>query len=476
MKVDLWQADALEWLQSLADASVDSIVTDPPAGIGFMGKEWDTFGKTRGMSPETISAQKAAEARNEPFGRSGVAAKAAPGAREAFVGAMTTIFTEAFRVLKPGAHGLVWALPRTSHWMAWALEDAGFEVRDIVMHIFGTGFPKSRNVSKDFAKQGDAANATRFAGYGTALKPACEHWILIRKPIRGPIYKNVAEHGTGALNIDGCRVAHNEDLTSTGDNTPMRAGSGWGFKRTARGNEGRWPAHLALDPEAAAMLDEQSGVRKSGSMRAGTTRRNRSGYAGPLPAATGAATVSSEGGASRFFYVAKPSRAEREAGLEAFPLKSAKKFNEGGIQGRRDAAAEAAIADASVESQGLDAKGRTLIREDGTKTLVDRFIPQHRANNHPTIKAVALMRWLVRLITPPGGLVIDPFLGSGSTGVAAAHEGFDFAGCDMSEEYVHIAAARIAHAQSEQRAASGSSEAARCSLPAQKEARRGSED
>lgn len=445
--------DALAWLRSLSDNSADTVVQDPPAGIGFMSKSWDTFGSTKGMSAETIAAQKAAAARNEPFGRSGVAAKPAEGARGAFVAAMTAIFREERRVLKPGAHLLTWALPRTSHWTAWALEDAGLEVRDVVMHVFGSGFPKSLNLDGEHE------------GWGTAMKPAAEHWILARVPLAGTVAGNVQAHGTGALNVDGCRVPGVPPQTYQG---PKAFGlindDGWEPRTTmsSPNDAGRWPPHLLLTHSAACdelrcvegcpvrEMDQQSGIGQAGQPR---DDRGKGGIWSPSDGTPAGPQHGDSGGASRFFprfrYQAKPSRAEREAGLDHMPLRSAKKWNEGGIQGRRDAQAEAAIADAETHSQGLDARGRTLIREDGTATLVDRFIPQHRANVHPTVKPVDLMRWLVRLITPKGGMVLDPFTGSGTTGVACAYEGVNFAGCEQDAAYVEIALARIAHANGE---------------------------
>ncbi|HET99697.1 MAG TPA: site-specific DNA-methyltransferase [Aurantimonas coralicida] len=280
-------------------------------------------------------------------------------------------------------------------------------------------------------------------------------------------------HGTGGLNVDGCRVAGDVPKTVQGLSTRIYGG-GKGLRSVAQeftpNSGGRYPPNLLLthdegcdDDDCAPwcpirMLDEQSGQQKDGV----AVKRNlppegaRNGLDLQVPATQRGPDegYGGGGGASRFFprfrYQAKPSRAEREAGLEAFPLKSAKKWNEGGIQGRRDAKADAAIADAEVHSQGLDARGRTLIRADGSKTLVDRFIPQHRANIHTTVKPIKLMRWLIRLVTPPGGLVIDPFTGSGTTGCGAMLEGARFAGSEQNEEYARIARARIAHWAGEQ--------------------------
>lgn len=405
--------DSREWLAKLKPNSIDALVTDPPAGISFMGKEWDHD----------------------------------HGHRDEWVKAFASIFALALAAMKPGAHGLVWALPRTSHWTATALEDAGFEVRDIVMHLFGTGFPKSLNVSKaiDAAagaertvvgertfsgkaaqdwreKGGDTYNAAapsaagltktvdvtapatpeaiRFDGWGTALKPAAEHWILVRKPLSGTVAANVLAHGTGALNIDGCRIATGDNLGGgaysggtrapvTGDDRNAVAAGMYGengrldpadFRQPA----GRWPANVTLDEEAAEALDAQSG------------------------------------GASRFFYVAKAARSERDAGCDDLPPRSG---------------------------------GQATDREDGSAGLSSPRAGAGRTggarNHHPTVKSVALMRWLCRLVTPPEGIILDPFMGSGSTGVAALAEGFRFIGIERDAEYMEIAKRRIAHALKE---------------------------
>jgi site-specific DNA-methyltransferase (adenine-specific) len=284
---------------------------------------------------------------------------------------------------------LVWAIPRTSHHTAMGIERAGFEIRDVVTHLFGSGFPKSLNVNK--AINTDAA--ARWRGWGTALKPASEHWILARKPLDGTVAANVLEYGTGALNIDGCRIVVNgkrQAIEARGDKSldgPVY-GSGLHGSRCVGGTTlGRWPSNLTLDEEAAAMLDEQSGPKKASFLR------NRTDGARPFDNAGKPTNYSSEridvpetpGGASRFFYVAKASKADKTA-------------------------------NGTVE------------------------------NTHPTVKNTALMRWLVRLITPPGGTVLDPFMGSGSTGVACIHEGFSFVGMEREENFFEIARKRIRYA------------------------------
>jgi site-specific DNA-methyltransferase (adenine-specific) len=428
--------DAREWLPKMPAASVDALVCDPPAGISFMGKEWDHD----------------------------------HGHRDEWVKAFASIFVECLRVMKPGAHGLVWALPRTSHWTATALEDAGFEVRDIVMHLFGSGFPKSLNVSKAID---DAAGAVRavvgekevtrvlnsedvkvhnygtgmvgkagtipitaptttkaikFDGWGTALKPAAEHWILVRKPLEGTVAANVVAHGTGGLNIDASRIGTEkrhpgkyDDGGAVGGNrtTGNFAGSDRSEFDAATG---RWPANVTLDEEAAAMLDAQSGaLLDRGNKGPSTALSIESVAMGAMtPRGSGAEFnhVNASKGASRFFYVAKASRKERDAGCDDLSPRSG-----GEATDRTDGSA------------GLQSPRAGAGRGGGAR------------NHHPTVKSVSLMEYLIKLITPPDGLVLDPFMGSGSTGVAAIRAGFTFAGIEREAEYVEIARRRIAHAE-----------------------------
>lgn len=362
----LLDGDCLGAMRGLASASVDALVTDPPAGIGFMGKGWD---RDR-------------------------------GGRDAWIQWLSVIMTEARRVMKPGAHGIVWALPRRSHWTAMALELAGLEVRDVITHIFGTGFPKSLDLGE---------------GRGTALKPASEHWILVRAPCEGTTTANVERWGTGGLEIDACRVG-----TSESTRRLNHASIGYGGSNvptyTTGSDVGRWPANVVYSHAEACgatcapgcpvlALDEQAGERKSGSRAAGRyQQRDGSGIYGASKAREEREIVGSSGGASRFFYCAKPSPGERDFGLEGFAVRS------------------------PAELTGREAgAGRTT----------------GRRNHHPTVKSVALMRYLVRLVTPPGGVVLDPFCGSGSTGCAAVLEGAHFLGIDQDPEYVAIARARI---------------------------------
>ncbi len=399
--------DCLALLPTLEAGSVDAIATDPPYGLAFMGKAWD---------------------------------HGVPG---------VPFWEAALRVAKPGAHLVAFGGTRTYHRLTCAIEDAGWEIRDCLSWLYGSGFPKSRDIGKDFDKglrpvigtqeapgharanveQGAqsrshltfakysadpvTALAAQWQGWGTALKPAWEPIILARKPLVGTVAGNVAAHGTGAINVDGCRIATEEDRARPPRTANAIFGNGRGTNLTASQNNalGRWPANLILDPEAARLLDEQSGeCGQAGDITGdepSTPSKNVYGEYGRRAFAKRGCT----GGASRFFYCAKASRAEREEGVEG--------------ETRR----------VGSESQRTDAHSEAT----GNLTTPAR-------NHHPTVKPVALMRWLCRLVTPPGGLILDPFTGSGSTGVAAILEGFRYLGIEREPEYVAIAEARIAKA------------------------------
>lgn len=451
MKPRILHGDCLERLATLPEASVDSVVTDPPYGLEFMGKEWDAPWRqtSGGFSATGIGERATPWPSYKGSNRSRCATcgllvghggspcrceKPRPVLQDADRMRAFQAWCEGwaravFRVLKPGGHLLAFGGTRTSHRMVCAIEDAGFEVRDSLVWLHGQGFPKSLNVGKAIAAGGgpesirrlsmgdeykpsgrgrvnydhgggSAMNGTtapvalppeaaKWEGWGTALKPAHEPICLARKPLEGTVAANVQAHGTGALNVDGCRIATSDDLNG-GGYTPRAQGNAWaetgGMNKAGASADrpfvqpsGRWPANVTLDEEAARLLDEMSGERTSGKMKAGTPRGTRQGNAlGLMPSVTGDETHGDSGGASRFFYCAKPSRKERGEG-----------------------------------------------------------------NNHPTVKPVKLMRWLVRLVTPPGGLVLDPFLGSGTTALAARAEGFRFLGIEREAAYVEIAEKRL---------------------------------
>lgn len=450
------RGDAREWLVKLKPESISALVCDPPAGISFMGKEWDAAHANWRAPDPTVrgagwnpGAETGRTPRSTPRCRlcgkqkwsGNPCACPAPvwddGAREArtvFVEGLGPIFTLCLRAMKPGAHGLVWALPRTSHWTATALEDAGFEIRDVITHHFGTGFPKSLDVSKAVAKAGEIAP---FSGWGTALKPASEHWILVRKPLIGAVAANVLAHGTGGLNIDATRIdasggrpARIADLGPDGGASSYDVGSGRAVGETTTG---RWPANLVLSHAEGcgdicapgcpvALLDSQSGVLKgnAGAVKRKPDQDGAAYGADQRPPGTQMIGYADVGGASRFFYVAKPGRKERDAGCHDLPPRTG-----GEATDREDGSA------------GLSSPRAGAGRTGGVR------------NHHPTVKSVALMEWLVKLVTPPGGVVLDPFLGSGSTGVACVNLGFDFIGIEREDEYAEIAERRIAHAVQE---------------------------
>jgi len=265
--------------------------------------------------------------------------------------------------------------------------------------------------------------AQQWQGWGTALKPAHEPIVVARKPLIGTVGANVLEHGTGALNIDGCRIgaerrynsyAGNENIGFTAGDDRSKTGKGLyaGNKDGGSFVQGRWPANIIFDEDAGAELDAQTGVSKSGvAVRHNGVTGGTIGPPGNKEVGTPDLGYGDTGGASRFFYCAKANKSERNAGLEGFEAKR--------------------------ESDGVGA--------DNPRNRTN----QARANFHPTVKPLALMRYLVKLVTPPNGIVLDPFLGSGTTAVAAILEGFKWVGCEMTDEYLPIIEARVAWAKEE---------------------------
>ena len=365
-------------MATLPDASVDAVVCDPPYELGFMGKAWDASGIAYDLE----------------------------------------VWRQALRVLKPGGHLLAFSGSRTYHRMACAIEDAGFEIRDQIMWVYGSGFPKSLDVSKAIDKAAGAERAStgkvtsvtgrriapssavkrdtgmgredaqtnvetipatddarQWSGWGTALKPAHEPICMARKPLQGTVAANVLRHGTGAVNVDGCRVGKHGGTMK--GNLPTTAsvnayGDGLNGGGCVSIDAGRWPANFIHDgsDEATAGL----------------------------------------GAAARFFYTAKAGREDRDEGLDAFEL---------------------------VRTGAIILPAGSMLTGAGNERTTAR------ANVHPTVKPTELMRYLVRMVTPPGGTVLDPFTGSGSTGRAAMLEGARFIGCELSAEYAEIARARI---------------------------------
>ena len=385
----LINADCIKAMKAMPDNSVDAIVTDPPYELGFMGKSWDASG----------------------------------------IAFNVDVWREALRVIKPGGHLIAFSGSRTYHRMAVAIEDAGFEIRDQIMWVYGSGFPKSHNISKAIDKAAGAERevvgtyqgatnigkvedgkrgyspgtdypevdrtvnitapatpaAQQWDGWGTALKPAHEPMVLARKPLIGTVANNVLTYGTGGLNIDGSRVG-TEIITNNINDFSNQHGNNFGNgKPIAKLGEsqvvGRFPANFIHDgsDEVVALFPDTNKSR-SALMGKGGDDKGNSIYGKYADIATVRGHDDNGGSAARFFYCAKASKRDRNEGT---------------------------------------------------------------ANNHPTVKPTTLMQYLVRLVTPPKGIVLDPFMGSGSTGKACAYEGFDFIGIDQSAEYVAIAQARI---------------------------------
>lgn len=322
-------ADCLEVMGKMEDNSISCIFTDPPYGLHFMGKDWD-----HGIPGEIY-------------------------------------WKEAYRIAKRGSFLLSFGGTRTYHRLTSSIEDSGWEIRDCLMWIYGSGFPKSHN---NFGIE----------GYGTALKPAYEPIIMAMKPCDGTFAQNVEKWGQGGINIDGCRIgnegatkrSNQEEYPKNEDGTEDRSQH---WARTGHQinqiNKGRWPANVLFDEEAAMMLDEQSGLN-----------------------------------VSRFFYCAKTSSKERNEGLEGFPLKNT-----------------------SCEYGYKEDRGRE-----------GYMPPSPKQNNHPTVKPLKLMEYLIKLVMPPkDGILLDPFAGSGTTILAAKRLGFNAIGIEKSEEYCKIAAARV---------------------------------
>lgn len=441
------EADVVDALATLDADSVDAIICDPPYGLEFMGAEWDRVDTAH-------QRQKRAAELSDP-----VKAKYLRHSVEYQGGAEAGSFhfrwaKAALRVLKPGGHLVAFGGTRTYHRLACGIEDAGFEIRDSLIWVYGSGFPKSKNVgscscgteTKSHALDCESITHAEWIGWGTALKPGHEPIVLARKPIPGTVAANVEEHGTGAINVDGCRVPTADRWEASGrqsEPSVALAGGADGslnvtMSETHQG--GRWPPNVLLNhaPECRVEcvegcpireLDQQSGESVSTpATESAAFSRGMFGKADTVERVSGA---SDSGGASRYFprfrYTAKASSGERNAGLDGLSAKSSSVRN---VSGRRFNP----VCDNSGE--------RIQTCECGGCTWSEETNPAN-PNYHPTVKPVALMRWLCRLVTPPGGLILDPFMGSGTTGIAALREGFRFIGIEREAEYVTIARRRI---------------------------------
>jgi len=438
--------NCLTTLKTLADNSIDSIVTDPPYEIGFMGKGWDSTGIAYNVE----------------------------------------LWKQCLRVLKPGGHLLSFGATRSYHRMAVAIEDAGFEIRDSIHWTYGSGFPKSLNVSKAIDKAAgapvkigkgfnfageynnrqlpnpDKSKATnhtgitkaakQWNGWGTALKPSHEPIVVARKPLDGTVADNVQQHGTGAINIDATRVG-TETITINGQGNDNLFHGNFSGKIDNPTRTGRFPANTLLThnhdcQQTGTATDQPVAGKRTATFGTQDTQSGGDGSGGweskPITVATWSCTPScpielldqQQEEVSRFFhnsqwsladdlapfiYQAKPGKKERNAGLEALPEKT-NKF-------------------------GNQRNGEDL----GNGSVNDKFTTEPSKNFHPTVKPVELMRYLIKMVTPPNGVVLDPFLGSGTTAVAATLEGYAWKGCELTEEYLPIIKGRITWAVAEKK-------------------------
>lgn len=460
--------DVFDVLPTLEADSIDSSVTDPPYGIGFMSKKWDTFSPDKARASKmfamghgsNVGAELAKSDNPNLRGRRQSPAMSPSqieydysirGMRE-FQKFSERWGREVYRVLKPGAYLAASCAPRSYHRMACGLEDSGFIVRDMFSWLFGQGYPKSVDVARvvDMKLCGQPGRhcmrklppegkrqpndhvcaeselGRQWEGWGSGLKPGHEPIILCRKPLAGTLAESVMEWYVGALNIGACRLdsAPSDDYRQKLERfAAERRGDSndFGMPPGPRGGSdlGRWPANVLIDDEVAMLLQEDIGDVASGpnpSRRSSAKFQDIYGEFEGQEDCTPARGIDA-GGVSRYFYVAKPSREERDAGCQGLQAQSG-----GKATGRKDGSA------------GVNNPRAGANRTGGARNI------------HPTVKPLALMRWLVRLLTPVGGTVLDPFAGSGTTGMACRYELMEFVGVEREAEYVAIAEARIKNA------------------------------
>jgi site-specific DNA-methyltransferase (adenine-specific) len=588
-RVTLYHGDCLDVLAALADDSIDSVVTDPPYGLEFMGKDWDApWRETNAIADARMSGDVIDDpadvggfqdgAGGNPYSRSRIRYGREGESMRQFQQWCELWAAECLRVLKPGGHLLSFGGTRTWHRLACAVEDAGFEVRDSIAWLYGSGFPKSLDVSKAidraagelkaegvaFNVAGNAHNdklgappasgyappapvtpgAVKWQGWGTALKPAFEPVVVARKPLAGTVAANVLAHGTGALNIDACRVSttdklgggankgESNDTRHEGYNRPwrddpeaQRAKAERSLENTAKAEDlGRWPSNAVLDDDAAAEVDRQSGFTKDGTAVHGNHKPDTGGYGSTIGYIPGApdAGYGGAGGASRFFptfrYQSKASTGERPTYFkpscdceDSWPTTSRKratgetpaeessntsKSGNATTADQYQAATKFTTSTAtnSTTSQGTYSQSHQLNISESTQGVnaatgngssraesaenlspsakptgtsagkagrstaaADRATSQRwsatsrcgncgapaRSESHATVKPLDLMRWLVRLVTPPGGTVLEPFAGSGTTAEACVHEHRNCIAIEREGDYIPLIVARL---------------------------------
>jgi len=476
----IYQGDCLEVLKTLPYESIDAIITDPPAGIEFMGKEWDSFKQGKQNAKWQIAGKNSLEGfegKNDWFSQLRPAFRGTTQQeRDNFIQFMTEVMSECKRVLKSGGHAVVWALPRTSHWTTMAIENAGFEIRDVIHHIFNTGFPKSLNIGKavdkklgnerevigegkrgsngvtegktfggvvggyNYARSFKIEKGTsQFEGFGTALKPACEHWILARKPLsEKTIVEQVLKNGCGGLDIDGCRIPVKNDRDMDGMKVGFKGsvyksfmeGQGRDLNKenptqqnTESNSLGRFPANVIVQDDALndGIISKNFRPNCEGKNYKSSfdghiySKYNNKKYVFSAP--------KDMGSKSRYFdidlwaekkgilQIPKPSKSEKNKGCE------------------------------ELEEKYMDESRE--IGSIGGSNPINRGAENPRKNHHPTVKSIALMSWLIKLVSKEGDTILDCFAGSGTTLVASKILNRNFIGIERENEYIKIAEARI---------------------------------
>lgn len=390
---EIVNADCLEHMRQMESDSIDAIVTDPPYGIAFMGAKWDSFNGSNGTESIEERRRKGREYEGgnavvPRFGNSH-GKRVTRDEMVAFQNAMTPIFEEALRVVKPGAHLLCFGGTRTFHRITCAIEDAGWVIKDCIMWVYGSGMPHGQRVDRLMEKRYPNA-APEWEGWSTQIKPAWEPIIVAYKPFKGGVAKNAVVYGTGVMNIDGCRVPTFSE--GPGTTPPSSVGGRRNSMSGSMGrvaydrSKGRYPANLLHDGSDEVLECFPDAKGQQGDLRAGIPRRTGVCYGDFPPTKEYAKRDELDTSAARFFYCAKASKKDRGEG-----------------------------------------------------------------NDHPTCKPTALMQWLVRLVCRRGGVVLDPFCGSGSTGVACMREGMRFVGIEREEHYCEISRRRVSEAYEESR-------------------------